>query len=269
MKNILITNDDGYLGEGLFPLVEALIPLGNVFVVVPDRDCSALSHAITLDRPILVKRYKRTFNSFQKYIMEKIKGRFFTVSGTPADCVRLGYTAVVKSKIDLVAAGINKGPNLGIDTIYSATVACAREASIAGIPSVAISQICDKNKMNLSKAQIISYKICKGILENALPKGVYLNVNIPAKVNFTKSRITVAAIGNREYGRNFIKRIINNAAFHYTLLGEVKNTSNGKGSDVETVKKGDISLTPITLNGKKLKSIKNSLIWLKKIQFSF
>jgi 5'-nucleotidase len=117
-KNILVVNDDGVYGAGLKPLARALGRLGRVVVVVPERERSAASHAITLHKPIRVR---------------KLEPNFYIMNGTPADCTRFGVIAMMKEKCDLVVSGINHGANLGADTMYSGTVGAAKEACMLGI----------------------------------------------------------------------------------------------------------------------------------------
>ena len=121
---ILVTNDDGIHAEGLRALAKALRPLGHVTVIAPDREQSATSHALTLHRPLRIK---------------KVEEDVLSVDGTPTDCVLLGVHGFLKQKPDLVVSGINHGPNMGNDTSYSGTVAAAVEGTFLGIPSVALS----------------------------------------------------------------------------------------------------------------------------------
>ena len=127
--NILITNDDGINAEGIKILSEAISKIANTYVVAPDSQRSASGHGITLDKPILIN---------DEFIAENIKA--YSTSGTPADCVKVGIRAILKDvEIDLVLSGINNGPNLGTDVIYSGTVAAAVEGLVENKPSIALS----------------------------------------------------------------------------------------------------------------------------------
>ena len=124
MRQILVTNDDGYRSDGLRALVEALQPLGEITVVAPVEEASAIGHALTLRHPLR---------------LDKIDDRVFAVDGTPTDCVNIAVTQVYKGLPDLVVSGINKGWNLGDDVTYSGTVAGALEAALLGVQGIAVS----------------------------------------------------------------------------------------------------------------------------------
>ena len=124
MKTILITNDDGINSPGLLALQQAMAELGQAIVIAPDRDNSAVSHSLTMNRPLKIK---------------ELKDNFYTVDGTPTDCVALGLKIILKVQPDLLVSGINAGANLGDDISYSGTVSAAIEGTMYGIPSMAIS----------------------------------------------------------------------------------------------------------------------------------
>jgi 5'-nucleotidase len=264
VKRILITNDDGYRAKGLFPLIEALIPLGEVTVVVPRRNCSAGSHAITLDTPIHLQQNTARYHGAPQYILDAIKRRFYIVSGTSADCVRLGYMTLMKQKIDLVVAGINDGANLGLDIIYSSTVAAAREAAIEGIPSVALSLISEGDP-DFSCAQVVSHTLCKRLLGLRLPRGIYCNVNIPGIALDADTRIMPAELGFRKYGRNFCVKKAARKGMWYTLYGEVKKSPNTLNTDVSIVGRKHIAFTPIPLSGDVSGLLRARPGWLKSL----
>ena len=134
---ILVTNDDGFHGPGLRPLMAAMRRVGDVIAVVPDQERSADSHCLTLHKPIRVHRVVKDL---------------YTVTGSPADCARFGVLWILKSKVDLVVSGINHGYNLGEDIIYSGTVAAAREARILGVPAIAFSQDPDQRSYEAAAA---------------------------------------------------------------------------------------------------------------------
>lgn len=272
MKEILVTNDDGYRGKGLFPLIEALLPLGRVTVIVPGVDCSARSHAITIDHPVKVRKLIHASSPLNRYLLKKIGGRFFVADGTPADCVRLAYVRIIKSRIRLVASGINDGQNLGTDIIYSATVAAAREAAVDGIPSIAISSIAGKGigGARYIQAQVVAYNICRRILKTKMPKGIYFNMNIPPGADINGAKIAIAGLGVREYGRRVIVRNLRAGVKSYTLLGEVKKTAGHRGSDVGFINKNFITLTPMLLDQQLGRSVKeDGKPWLKRLILPF
>src|SRR3989339_1846940 len=147
---ILISNDDGLYGAGLLPLISVIKKMGDVFVVVPDLNKSASSHSITVNKPMQL---------FPK------KKNIYTLSGTPSDCVRFGIMWVMKGKVDLVVSGINDGPNLGEDCIYSGTVAAAREGAMLGFRSFAVSLV-SNGKGNFNIAAEYAYKIIKEAMKS-------------------------------------------------------------------------------------------------------
>ena len=163
-KSILVTNDDGVHSPALRALAEALAPLGEVMAVAPLREMSASSHSVSLFRPI---RY------------EAVGPACFGVDGTPVDAVILAVDHLLAEKPDLLISGINPGANLGLNVLYSGTVGAAVEGTLHGIPSIAVS-ICSKSDLPLDAAAAFAAQLAKWVLEEGLPPGVTLNVNIPA-----------------------------------------------------------------------------------------
>src|SRR4030042_7126151 len=161
--NILVTNDDGVRSEGLMVLAKALHPIGNVYVVAPETEKSAMAHSLTLHRPLRV---------------EKIKRNVYAVNGTPADCVHLGVNAILPERPGLVVSGINKGGNLGDDITYSGTVSAAFEGTLLGIPSFAISLV-SRSHFKFGVAAQFAAKVAQHILKKGLLKDTLLNINVP------------------------------------------------------------------------------------------
>ena len=160
---ILVTNDDGIFADGLWALVKELTNIARVIVAAPDREQSATSHSLTLQRPLRIN---------------KISERFFSVDGTPTDAVMLAVHAILKRKPDILISGINHGPNMGDDVSYSGTVAAAMEGTILNIPSVAVSNV-NWNAKHFSSAARFVRGLAKLVLKNGLPKYTFLNVNVP------------------------------------------------------------------------------------------
>lgn len=169
--NILLTNDDGYEALGLQAAFEALAPLGKVHVVAPNSERSACGHSITMRRPITAER--RTHPLF---------GPSFAIDGTPADCVRLAFSALIEHPIDLVVSGINHGANAGVDTFYSGTVAGAREAAILGIKSMAVSQARRGTDPDWKAAREVCHVVTQHLLPERLPGPGFWNINFPAPI---------------------------------------------------------------------------------------
>ena len=164
---IVLTNDDGILSEGIYLIYKELKKIGDVTVVAPDREKSSIGHSITLTRPLWKSTVER-------------KGKFFgtALTGTPADCVKYAIRCVLKEKPDLVVSGINPGPNDGCSVFYSGTVAGAREGALNDVPAVALSVNAFQN-VDYSAALKYGMKIIKKMLKSPLPKGSFLNINVP------------------------------------------------------------------------------------------
>src|SRR5437870_9603751 len=180
MRRILVTNDDGYRSGGLRALAEALAPLGEVTIVTPVEEASAIGHALTLRRPLR---------------LETIAERVFAVDGTPTDCVNLAITHVLRGLPDLVVSGINKGWNLGDDVTYSGTVAAALEAALLGVPSIAVSLRQTRGDYDFSHAAHAAATFAEAILRRPLPPRTFLNINVP-KGQPKGYRVTVQAKRN-------------------------------------------------------------------------
>ena len=232
--NILLTNDDGIYSDGIRALYERVKDLGNVTVVAPDTERSAVGHAITLSDPLRVKEVKRN-------------GKFFgyATTGTPADCVKLAIRAILKKRPDIVISGINLGPNVGYSVLYSGTVSGATEGAILGIPSFAISLATFENP-DFSFAAAFAKKLVHLIKENkGLPLGTLLNVNIPAvKVSKIKG-VRIAEQSKTAIKERFDKREDPQKRIYYWLTGEVIKSDGQFESDIEAIRRNYISITPI------------------------
>ncbi|MEO0115751.1 MAG: 5'/3'-nucleotidase SurE [candidate division WOR-3 bacterium] len=226
-KNILVTNDDGINASGLYTLFEAVKDIGQVYVVAPATDQSAASHSFTLRKPIKISQ---------------IKKRWFSVEGTPTDCVLIAHHAILKKSIDLVISGINNGPNLGDDVLYSGTVAAAIEGAILGIPAMAVSYL--KDGVNSLPAQKFIRAIAQYLLKYGLPKKTLLNINIPAE---PIKGIKVTGLGKRIYQDMAIRVKHPNNEVTYTIDGEM-GFEPKRGSDFEAVYSGYLSITPLHLD---------------------
>src|SRR3989442_1193673 len=159
----LVTNDDGIFAPALRRLRDALSPLGRVVIVAPDRDQSATSHSLTLHRPFRIHRHEEDF---------------FSVDGTPTDCVVAGYHGLLDLAPDMVISGINHGPNMGEDVFYSGTVAAAIEGTLQGVPSIAVSLVTRELADFIEPAQFVA-RLVQRVLDHGLPRRQLLNVNLP------------------------------------------------------------------------------------------
>lgn len=228
-KTILVSNDDGIASEGIKALARALKRVGEVLVVAPDREQSAVSHSLTLHRPLRIEQ--RASNAY-------------AVDGTPTDCVNIAVNGILKKRPDLVVSGINKGGNLGDDVTYSGTVSVAMEGTLLGIPSIAISLV-SRDNFNFNPAARFAARLAGFVLKKGLPKDTLLNVNVP-EGDMNGYRITKQ--GKRLYGDSVIEKIDPRGKKYYWIGGDVLRWEGGKDTDFKAVADGVISITPIHLD---------------------
>ncbi|MDD2443301.1 MAG: 5'/3'-nucleotidase SurE [Desulfotomaculaceae bacterium] len=231
---ILISNDDGIQAKGINELVAALKEENELFVVAPDRERSATGHKITMHRPLRVTQWA--------YPGSKIAG--WAVDGTPADCVKLGLEALLPAPPDIVVSGINQGPNLGTDVLYSGTVSAAVEGIINGIPSVAIS-LASYEYRDFSFAGELINKIVLSFGKE-LPARTLLNINVPPGL---PKGIKTTRLGDRRYVNIFDKRVDPRGRVYFWMAGEPFDMDkDDPETDVWAVKEGYISITPVQYN---------------------
>lgn len=261
MKQILITNDDGFDAIGLKALVEALSPIAKIVVVAPAKNKSACGHSLTLDKPLR---------------MVHVDDDFYKIDdGTPTDCIFISLNNLFKEgyKPDLVISGINIGANMGEDVTYSGTAAGAMEAVLQGVPAIAISQVCKdrcqdiKNGWDFALAKDTISKLAKKILANEFPLGErrFLNVNIPPIKKEDCKGIKITKAGYREYG-NDTHRHHNPRGEEYYWIGLhplIWQESENKDCDFEAVKANYISITPIMLDLTSYDDIDKLNTWIK------
>ncbi len=234
--NILLVNDDGILAPGIQKLYETVKELGNITVVAPDGERSAVSHALTLDKPMPV----RTVNTG---IFEGL-----AVMGTPADCVKLALTEVLTEAPDLVLSGINLGCNTGLNVIYSGTVGGAAEAVFNGIPAVALSL---DTYTNPHWAPVLPFihDLVKTILEKGIPEGILLNVNIPNVESKEEIKdVIVTEQGMAHWQENFDKRVDPKGRTYYWMTGKKREKNEAQRIDDTAIKNNYISVTPVQFN---------------------
>lgn len=230
---ILVTNDDGINAPGINALVLQLEKIGDVIVVAPDTERSAVGHAITLLDPLRIANFSKN-------------GRWsgFAVSGTPADCVKIAVNALLARKPDIVVSGINLGSNTGINVIYSGTVSAATEGTILGIPSIAISLTTYTDPIFETPAKFAK-TITKLVLEKGLPNGTLLNVNVPNVPENEIKGIAITRQGRARFAEEFDKRIDPKNRVYYWLAGNKVEMQEAEDVDDEAIKRGEISITPI------------------------
>lgn len=231
-KLILVTNDDGFDAPGLAALGRAIEALGQVVVVAPDREQSASSHALTLDRPLRVQRVK--------------EGRY-RVDGTPTDCVHLAIDSLTGGQLpDLVVSGINRGLNVGDDVTYSGTVAGALEGTLLHVPSIAFSAATDKEgRADYGPAAEIARSVAGVVLRHGLEPGVLLNVNVPRQ---TPRGVRLTRQGTRRYRATVVERTDPAGRPYFWIAGlDVTPTGESDG-DHQAIRQGYISITPLHAN---------------------
>lgn len=233
MTKILLTNDDGINAPGLFALYESIRTMGDVTVVAPDTEMSAVGHAITLTDPLRVEKINK-------------RGEFFgyAVSGTPADCVKIAVWALLDEKPDLIISGINLGNNTGISIIYSGTVSAATEGTILEIPSFAISLVAYRNP-DFRYAAKFAKKMANIILEKGLPIGTLLNVNVPNVKEEEIKGVLVTRQGKAVYREHFDKRTDPWGRSYYWMAGEKVELEEEEFVDDSALKNNQVSITPI------------------------
>lgn len=231
--NILITNDDGIHAPGIFAIKQALEMIADVLVVAPDTERSAVGHAITLSDPLRVSEIHKE-NSFFGY----------AVNGTPADCVKLGLRCLSEKSIDVVVSGINMGPNTATNIMYSGTVSAAAEAVIMGVPGLAVS-LTSFDTPEFEYSCSLAQQLVKKIVENGLPEGTLLNVNVPPLKPDEIEGIVITRQGKGRYEEFFDKRIDPNNRIYYWMTGKRMNLDHDDDVDDVVIRQKKVSITPI------------------------
>lgn len=230
---ILVSNDDGIDAPGIAALVKEMKRLGDVTVVAPHQQQSAVGHAITMNSPLRVRKFYK-------------HGRFFgyAVSGTPADCVKIAVRAILKRPPDLVVSGVNHGSNTAISVIYSGTVSAATEGTILGIPSIAVS-LTTYAPADFTVPAQFARQIASTVIKRGLPEGTLLNINVPPlPVNRLKgARITRQ--GKAIWNDTFDARRDPANKEYYWLTGGLQNVDRDLLYDEAAIRAGYISVTPI------------------------
>ncbi|WP_405285074.1 5'/3'-nucleotidase SurE [Gaopeijia maritima] len=230
---ILCTNDDGYLALGLNVLATAAAEFGEVTVVAPDREQSATSHALTLHHPLRARRAPDGAR---------------VVDGTPTDCVILAVGELLEDRPDIVLSGINHGPNMGEDVLYSGTVAAAMEATVLGVPAVAFSYTGEKHE-ELEGWQPVIANLLKGILQrDDFPEHTLLSVNLPAVPPGEVKGVRVTKLGQRRYKDSLTRALDPSGREYFWIGGGSTNWRGPEDSDFRAIESGYISITPLHLD---------------------
>ncbi len=231
--NILVSNDDGIDSPGIYTLVKTLKEIGEVTVVAPLKEQSAVGHAITMQVPLRVIKYHKN-------------GEFFgyAVDGTPADCVKMGIKNIMKTGPDIVISGINRGSNTAINIIYSGTVSAAREAAIMDIPSIAIS-LASHAATDFNFAARVAKMLAQEIAGKELPVGTLLNVNVPDISEDQIAGILLTRQGKSKWDDIYEQRKDPSGRDYFWLTGILKEVDTEIETDQAAIKKNYVSVTPI------------------------
>lgn len=231
--HILVTNDDGVFAPGIVALANALSEIAKITVIAPDRNQSGVSSALSLETPLRV--------------MKLPKDNWYQLNGTPADCVKLALSGFMNEEPDMVVSGINAGPNLGDDVIYSGTVAAAIEGRFLRLPSIAVS--CTGHvDMNYETAAKVAIELVKRMQKNPLPSGLILNVNVPPVSYDQLKGIQVTRQGERHFTEPLMPTLDGRNKRIYWLgePGRIKDDS--EGTDFHAVKNGYAAVTPMQID---------------------
>ena len=244
----MLSNDDGYLAEGLITLANALKEHADVSVVAPDKNRSAASNSLTLEMPL------RAYDS---------DNGFIKVDGTPTDCVHLAITGLLEKEPDMVFAGINHGSNLGDDVLYSGTVAAATEGRFLGLPAVAISLV-GSNPTHFDTAAIVAVTIFKQLNRQPLPKDTILNVNVPDVPIQLLKGYQATRLGQRHKSEPVIKSKDPRGRIIYWVGPPGAEQDAGVGTDFYAVSMGYVSVTPLQVDLTWYERINEIKDWLPK-----
>lgn len=233
MLKILVSNDDGIDSHGIGALVEALKEIGEVTVVAPRTEQSAVGHAITMKLPLRVTEYYKN-NEFFGY----------AVDGTPADCVKMGIRNLMDTPPDIVVSGINHGSNTAINIIYSGTVSAAREAAINNVPAIAMS-VTSHDAKDFNFAGKLAQKLVREVVENGLEQGTILNVNIPNVPEEEIKGVVVTKQGKSRWDDIYEGRTDPYGKMYYWLTGKLDDVDFTPDTDQHAIKNNYASVTPI------------------------
>ncbi|MCV2884618.1 5'/3'-nucleotidase SurE [Aestuariibacter sp. AA17] len=245
---ILLSNDDGVFAEGLSCLHDELAKLHDVTVIAPDRNCSGASNALSLHQPLRI---------------QKMKNDFYSVNGTPSDCVHVGINQFLEEDPQLVVSGINHGANLGDDVIYSGTVAAATEGRYMGLPAIAVSLASKRGEHFQTAAKVVCDMI-EHLIAHPLPADQILNINVPDVPYEQLKGVEVTRQGRRHRAESMVKDTdpFGRDIYWYGPAGSEQDA--GPGTDFHAIARGYASVTPLSVDMTAYKSLEAMQHWLKK-----
>lgn len=227
MALVLVTNDDGIHATGLSALADALTELGEVWVIAPEREQSACGHALTLHRPLRAVQMGE---------------RRFAVNGTPSDCVNLAVLGFLPERPALVVSGINHGGNLGDDVTYSGTVSAAMEATLLGVPAIAVSLL---DGGDFTEAGMVARLVAMRVLVEGIARKTLINVNVPPQ---TPRGIRLTRLGHRVYSDKIVEHTDPRGRTHYWIGGGAPAWEELDGTDMGAIHDGFVAVTPVHLD---------------------
>jgi 5'-nucleotidase len=252
MMRVLISNDDGVQALGIQALAKELAKVVELEIVAPDRNRSGASNSLSLTRPISVKQ---------------LENGYYSVEGTPTDCVHLALTGFLNPVFDMVVSGINEGANLGDDILYSGTVAAAMEGRYLGLPAIAISMV-GHNIQHYATGAVIARQLIMKLRSHGLPSKTILNVNVPDLPIEHIKGLQVTRLGTRHSAEPMIKDYNprGQAIYWIGLPGQAADA--GAGTDFCAVKEGYVSITPLHLDMTHYKMFDHLSDWLHGVSLS-
>jgi len=244
--HFLISNDDGITARGIQVLSDRMSRLGKITIVAPDQDRSGASNSLTLDSPVRI---------------QEIQERMYRVKGTPTDCVHIALTGLLKKDPDMVVSGINAGPNLGDDVIYSGTVAAAMEGRFLGLPAIAVSLVTEK-PVNFETAAEAVARVVERLSKNPLPADTILNMNVP-DIPWSDIRgFEVTRLGHRHRAEPVIREVDPRGRPMYWIGPAGAEQDAGPGTDFDAVRRGFVSITPIHVDLTRYQALEQVAGWV-------
>ena len=248
---ILVSNDDGVSAPGIHVLANELSGIANIHVMAPDRNRSGASNSLTLSRPLRVRQ---------------LDNGYYSVEGTPTDCVHLGLTGFLEPGVDMVVSGINDGSNLGDDILYSGTVAAAMEGRYLGLPAIAVSMVGD-NIQHYDTAAVITRQLVLKLRNSPLPMKTILNVNVPDLPLDKIKGIEVTRLGTRHCAEPIVKELDPRGHPIYWVGPSGPEADSGAGTDFFAVSQGRVSITPLQLDLTHYKAFEQISAWMDGITY--